>query len=100
MHGEPSALSIIRKWRSQRLEDEERKELQERVFNAEELFRAMSAASSVTNTNADAHYRRIKNARTELVSCIDQFFICKLTCTIISLVAGHLVYATRVSAGR
>ena len=56
MDGEPSALSTVRKWRAQKLEDEERIELQERVFNAEEHFRAMYAAGGVTNNNAEAHY--------------------------------------------
>ena len=43
-HGEPSALSIVHKWRAQRLEDEERNILQEKVFNAEQHFRYMCAA--------------------------------------------------------
>ena len=46
------------------------------MFNAEEHFRAMCAAGVVTNNSAEKHSRRIKNARAELVSCIDQFFIC------------------------
>ena len=74
VHGEPSVLPIVQKWRLQRLEDEEQHLLQERVFNAEEHFRAMCAACSVTNNNAEAHYWRMKNARAELVTCIEQFF--------------------------
>ena len=90
-------VSILLKWHAQRVEDEERNLLQERVFNAEEHFRAMCAAGGVTNNNAEAYYQRIKNAHAELVSCIEEFFICMLTCTLISLVASHLVYATPVS---
>jgi hypothetical protein len=37
----PSALSIIRKWRAQQHQDDERIELQERIINVEEHFRAM-----------------------------------------------------------
>ena len=83
-HGEPSALFIIRKWRAQKLEDEERNLLQERLFTAEEHFRCMSAEGRDSNIEAEAHYRRMKNARAELVcrceQCISQFI---LTCVLI-----------------
>ena len=72
--GEPSALSIICKWRAQKLEDEERNLLQERLFNAEEHFRRMSAEGRVSNMEAEAHYRRMKNARAELVGRSKQLF--------------------------
>ena len=74
MLGEPSALSIIRKWRAHKLEDEEQNLLQERLFNAEEHFRSMSAAGRVSNMEAEAHYRRMKNARAELVGRIHYVF--------------------------
>ena len=51
--GEPSAASIVRKWRAQKLEDDERILLQEKVFNAEEHFRNMCAAGGATNNNAE-----------------------------------------------
>ena len=73
-HGEPSALSIIRKWRAQKLEDDEQNLLQERLFNAEDHFRRMCAEGTVANMEAEAHYRRMKNARAELVCCFQQFF--------------------------
>ena len=47
--GEPSASSVVRKWRAQKLEDDERILLQEKVFNAEEHFRNMCAAGGVSN---------------------------------------------------
>ena len=50
-HGEPSALSFVRKWRSQRLEDEERNLKQERELIAEGHFMTMCAAGGVTNNN-------------------------------------------------
>ena len=52
--GEPSAASIVRKWRAQKLEDDERILLQEKVFNAEEHFRNMCAAGGGSNNNAEA----------------------------------------------
>ena len=61
--GEPSALSIIRKWRTQKLEDEERNLLQERLFNSEEHFRRMSAEGRVSNMEAEAHYQRMKTVK-------------------------------------
>jgi hypothetical protein len=37
-------------------------------MNAEHQFRAMGATGEVTDQNVEAFWRRIKNARTELVS--------------------------------
>ena len=71
----PSALSIVRKWRAQKLEDEERNLFEERVFNAEDHFRRMSAEGRVSNMEAEAHYRRMKNARAELVGRSEYFFL-------------------------
>ena len=65
---------MVRKWRAQKLEDEERNLLEERVFNAEDHFRRMSAEGRVSNMEAEAHYRRMKNARVELVICSKQLF--------------------------
>ncbi len=53
MDGSPSALSNVRKGRKQRLEDEERIALQERVFNAEAHFKARLAAGGVTNQEVE-----------------------------------------------
>ncbi len=39
--GEPSAGSIVRKWRAQTQLDDERKALQDRVMNAEHHFKAI-----------------------------------------------------------
>ena len=64
----PSAHSIVRKWRAQRLEDEERILLQERVFSAEERHKSRLAAGGVTAQEAESLQRRINNARAELVS--------------------------------
>ena len=72
-HGEPSALSIVRRWLAQRLEDEERNLQQERELIAEEHFRTICAAGRVTNNSAEVHYRHMKRARAELVSCIKRF---------------------------
>ena len=66
--GEPTTGSIVRKWRAQKQLDDERSALQDRVMNAEHHFRAMCATGEVTDQNAEAFWRRIKNARTELVS--------------------------------
>jgi hypothetical protein len=66
--GTPSAHSIVRKWRAQRLEDEERILLQERVFSAEEHHKSRLAAGGVTTQEAESLERRINNARAELVS--------------------------------
>jgi len=66
--GTPSAQSIVRKWRAQRLEDEERILLQERVFSAEEHHKSRLAAGGVTAQEAESLKRRINNARAELVS--------------------------------
>ena len=68
------ALSIIHKWLAQKLEDEERNLLQERLFNTEEHFRRMSAEGRVSNMEAEAHYRRMKNARAELVGRSEHLF--------------------------
>ena len=76
--GEPSAASIVCKWRAQKLEDEERILimilLQEKVFNAEEHFRNMCAAGGGSNNNAEVLNRRIKNARAELVRLLRACF--------------------------
>ena len=69
MDGTPSAHSIVRKWRAQRLEDEERILLQERVFSAEEHHKSRPAAVGVTTQEAESLILRINNARAELVSC-------------------------------
>ena len=61
-------------WRAQKV-DEERNLLQERLFNAEEHFRRMSAEGRVINMEAEAHYRRVKNARAELVGRSEHFFL-------------------------
>jgi hypothetical protein len=66
--GTPSAHSIVRKWRAQRLEDEERILLQERVFSAEEHHKLRLAAGGVTSQEAESLKGRINNARAELVS--------------------------------
>ena len=68
MDGTTSAHSIVRKWRAQRLEDEERILLQERVFSAEEHHKSRLAAGGVTAQEAESLKRRINNARAELVS--------------------------------
>jgi hypothetical protein len=68
INAEPSALSIIHKWRAQKQQDEEQIVLQDKVMNAEHHFRAMYATGEVMDQNAVAFWRRIKNARTELVS--------------------------------
>ena len=68
----PSAHSIVREWRAQRLEDEERILLQERVFCAEEHLKSRLVAGGVTNQEAESLNWRIKNARAELVSRIAQ----------------------------
>ena len=75
------ALSIIRKWRAQKLEDEERTLLQERLFNAEEHFRSMGAVSRVSNMEAEAHYLRMKNARADLVGRSENLF-CLDSCSL------------------
>ena len=69
-HGEPSALSIVRRWRAQRLEDEERNLQQEKELIAEEPFRTMCDAGGVTNNNAEAHYGRMKKSRAEQVDLV------------------------------
>ncbi len=66
--GDPTASSIVRKRRVQKQLDDERSALQDRVMNAEHHFRAICATGEVTDQNAEAFWRRIKNARTELVS--------------------------------
>ncbi len=93
MDGTPSAHSIVRKWRAQRLEDEERILLQERVFSAEEHHKSRLAAGGVIAQEAESLKRRINNARAELVIAQIGVSACNY------LVAGHMVYATRVSAG-
>ena len=65
--GEPTAGSIVRKWRAQKQLDDERSSLQDRVMNAEHHFRSMCATGEVTDQNAETFWRRIKNARTKLV---------------------------------
>ena len=59
---------VVRKWRAQRLEDEERILLQERVFSAEEHHKSRLAAGGVTAQEAESLKQRINNARAELVS--------------------------------
>ena len=66
--GEPSAGSIVRKWRAQKQQDDERNALQDKVIKTEHHFRAMCAIGEVTDQNAEAFWRRIKNASAELVS--------------------------------
>ena len=61
-----SASGAPRSWRTRSLE--------ERVFNAEDHFRRMSAEGRVSNMEAEAHYRRMKNAGTELVGRSEYFF--------------------------
>jgi hypothetical protein len=61
--GSSSTLSIVCMWRAQRLVDEERIALEERVFNAEEHLKARLAADGVTSQGAESLTRRIKNAR-------------------------------------
>ena len=99
-HGTPLAHSIVRKWRAQRLEDEERILLQERVFSTEEHLKSRLAAGGVTNQEAESLNRRIKNARAKLVSSIAQHIPQILMFATDYLLAGHMVYATGVSAGR
>ena len=103
--GEPSAASIVRKWRAQMLEDKERIILQEKVFNAEEHFRNMCAAGGVSNNNAEVLNRRIKNARTELVRFIAPRFLkhAHVRTDRIGrrgLVPGYVAHASPVSDGR
>ncbi len=57
-------------------------------------------AGGVTNNNAEAHYWRIKNAHTTLVTWIFQIFICTPMCALISVVTGYMISATLVFAGR
>ena len=66
--GEPTAGSIVRKWRAQKQQDNERNALQDKVMNTEHHFRPVCATGKVTYQNAEAFWRHIKNARTELVS--------------------------------
>ncbi len=54
MDGAPSAHAIVRNWRAQRLEDEERILLQERVFSAEEHLKSRLTAGEVTNQEAES----------------------------------------------
>ena len=50
--GEPSALSIVRRWRAQRLEEEERNVQHEKELIAEHFpFRPVCVAGGVTKTN-------------------------------------------------
>ena len=103
--GEPSAASIVRKWRAQTLEDKERIILQEKVFNAEEHFRNMCAAGGVSNNNAEVLNRRIKNARAELVRFIALFLLKHAHVRTDrlgrrSLVPGFMAHASPVSDGR
>ena len=44
------------------------------MFNAEDHFRRMSAEGRVSNMEAEAHYRRMKNARAELVGRSEYLF--------------------------
>ena len=103
--GEPSAASIVRKWRAQMLEDKERIILQEKVFNAEEHFRNMCAAGGFSNNNAAVLNRRIKNARAELVRLIALLFLkhAHVRTDRIGrrgLVPGYVAHASPVSDGR
>ena len=50
--GEPTAGSIVRKWRAQKQLDDERSALQDRVMNAEHHLRSMCATGEVTDQNA------------------------------------------------
>ena len=71
-HGEPSALFIVRRWRAQRLEEEERNLQHEKELIAEEhfSFRTMCAAGGVTKNNTEPHYGRMKKARAEQVDLV------------------------------
>ena len=69
-HGETLALSIVRRWRAQRLEEEERNLQHEKELIAEEHFRTMCAAGGVTNNNAESHNGRTKKARAEQVDLV------------------------------
>jgi hypothetical protein len=76
IYGEPSAHSIFCKLRAQKQQDEERIALQDKVMDAEHHFRAMCA--EVTDPNAEAFWRRIKNACTEFISFSTfNFSLCK-----------------------
>ena len=103
--GEPSAASIVRKWRAQMLADKERILLQEKVFNAEEHFRNMCAADGVSNNNAEVLNRLIKNARAELVRFIALLFLKHAHVRTDrlgrrGLVPGYVAHASPVSDGR
>ena len=69
-HGEPSALYIVRRWRAQRLEDEERNLQHEKALIAQEHFRSMCAAGGVTMNNTEQHYGRMKKGRAEQVDLV------------------------------
>ena len=64
--GEPSALSIVRKWRAQMLEEEEQNLQHEKELIAEHFpFRPMCAAGGVIKNNTEQHYGRMKKGRAE-----------------------------------
>ena len=72
-HGEPSALSIVRRWRAQRLarEEEERNLQHEKELITEHFpFRPMCAAGGVTKNNTEQHYGRMKKARAKQVDLV------------------------------
>jgi hypothetical protein len=100
--GSPSALFLVRKWRAQNLENDDRIAWQERVFNTEEYFKARLADGDVTNQEAESLNWRIKNARTEWVSIAQQFMYTNVRNNFprCRTNAGHIVYATRVSTRR
>jgi hypothetical protein len=84
---------------AQKLQDEEQIELQESFFrvNAAGHFQAMCEVGGVTDQDAEAFRRHIKNARSELVSFVSKSYmlIRSSMCVMLSLVTGHMVYATR-----
>ncbi len=75
---------------------------QRRVFSAEEHLKSRLAAGGVTNQDSEAESLNlgIKIARAELVNRIALHISQFLMLAINSLLAGHMVYATHVSAGR
>ena len=71
-HGEPSALSIVRRWRAQRLEEEDQNLQHEKECLIAEHFpyRPMCAAAGVTKNNTEPHYGRMKKDRAEKVDLV------------------------------
>ena len=69
--GEPSALSIVRRWRAQMLEEEERNLQHEKELIAEHFpFRPVCAAGGVTKNNTEPHYGRMKKTRAKQVDLV------------------------------